>query len=101
MEVQLKLKTLERPPEVEDVDPLNRYSGQDVAVFLEKLKFSMAQVFSQVRFVFWPLLQLFIFSLYIWTIYQAFSFCTQVSEGQKATLAQTVTSQDTGKALDS
>ena len=48
MEVQLKLKTLERPPEVKDVDPLNRYSGPDIAVFLEKLKFSMAQVFSQV-----------------------------------------------------
>ena len=46
MEVQLKLKTLECPL---DVDPLSRYSGQDIAVFLEKLKFSMAQIFSQVR----------------------------------------------------
>ena len=53
MEAQLKLKTLERPleypPEVTDVDPLSRYSRQNFAIFLEKIKFAMAQIFPKVR----------------------------------------------------
>ena len=52
MAAQLKLKTLERPleypPEVTDVDPLSRYSRQNFAIFLEKIKFAMTQIFPTV-----------------------------------------------------
>merc|ERR1712228_771770 len=47
-----KLKTLERPLEyptdVTDVDPLSRYSRQNFAIFLEKIKFAMGQIFPTV-----------------------------------------------------
>ena len=52
MEAQLKLKTLEKPlvypPEVTDIDPLSRYSRQNFAIFLEKIKFAMGRIIPSV-----------------------------------------------------